>query len=117
MTALELPDAPLELVSIETAKTQLRIDGTDDDAWLQNAIRGVSRAVVQWCGGDPTKLQYAGGETLFEVQTAVLVEIAYLYANREGPDAAYVLNWYANGYPLSAGCTAFLQPLHTPVCA
>lgn len=106
-----------DLVSLEVVKLQLRIDGADDDAWLAAAISGASCAVVQWCGGDESKLMDDGGEVFPNVITAVLVEVAYLYANREGPDAAYVLAWYANGYPLSAGATAFLQPYHRPVCA
>lgn len=114
------PVEKIELVDVADARLQLHIDGTDDDAWLQAAVWGVSRAVVQWCGGDVTKLQESddlGTYTLPQVATAVLVELAYLYANREGPEAAYVLAWYASGYPLSAGCTAFLQPFHKPVCA
>jgi len=114
------PVDSVQLVGVADARVQLRIDEGDDDAWLQAAIWGVSRAVVQWCGGDATKLQSAddvGVYTLPQVATAVLVEIAYQYANREGPDAAYILNWYSNGYPLSAGCTALLQPFHKPVCA
>lgn len=109
--------AYLSLVSLSAAKDQLRIDGTDDDTWLQTAIWGASHAVVQWCGGDETKLLDADGQYLPNVITAALVEVAYRYTNREGPDAAYVLAWYANGYPLSAGATAFLQSLHKPVCA
>lgn len=111
------PVARLALVDITAAKGQLRIDGDADDAWLQSAIWGVSHAVVQWCGGDVTKLRDVDGNTLPNVATAALVEIAYLYANREGPEAAYVLAWYANGYALSAGATAWLQSLHKPVCA
>jgi hypothetical protein len=112
------PIESIELVDLQAAREQLRIDSDDDDDWLQAAIWGVSRAVVQWCGGDVTKLQDdTGTYTLQDVANAVLVELAYQYANREGPTAAYVQNWYAQGYPLSAGCTAFLQPFHKPVCA
>lgn len=109
---------PLALVGVAEAQAQLRLD--EDDAWLQGAIFAVSAAVVKWCGGDVTKLQAeddTGVYTLWDVRRAVLVEIAYQYANREGPQAAYVQDWYANGYPLSAGCTALLQPYHKPVCA
>lgn len=105
-----------DLVTLTDAKEQLRIDGADDDAWLTAAIAGVSHAVVQWCGGDESKVRDAGGEVLPNVVTAAMVEIAFQYANREGPEAAYVLAWHANGYPLSAGATAFLQSLHKPVC-
>lgn len=105
-----------DLVTLADAKEQLRIDGTADDTWLQTAISGVSSAVLQWCGGDAVRLHELDGVTVRpNVVTAVLVELAYLYAHREGPDAAYVLAWYANGYPLSAGATAFLQSSHMPV--
>lgn len=105
-----------DLVTVEYAKWHLRIDGADDDAWLTLAIKGVSRVVREWCGNDDARIMEADGVTVrANVVTAVLVEVAYQYANREGPAAAYQQDWYLNGYTLSAGATAFLQPNRLPV--
>ncbi len=105
-----------DLVTVDDAKEQLRIDDTADDTWLALAIAGVSRVVREWCGNDDARIMEEDGVTVRpNVVTAVLVEIAYQYANREGPAAAYQQDWYLNGYTLSAGATAFLQPNRRPV--
>lgn len=105
-----------DLIGLSYAKEQLRIDGDADDVWLGLAIRGVSQAVVAWCGGDVARLQDEDGTTRADVVTAVMVEVAYQYENRAAPQAAYIADWYTRGYVLSAGCTAFLQRYHKPVC-
>lgn len=118
---MPLPD-PLELVTVDDAAGQMRIDTTEDDAWLTAAIRGVSLVVLRWCGGDIATIAEvdADGDILRvqpDVVHAVLIELAYQYANREGPSVAYMQDWYAVGYSLSAGAVALLQSYHTPVTA
>lgn len=100
------------LVDLNYAKEQLRIDGEADDAWLQLAIDGASHAVRQWCTAG---VEDVDGTVLPNVVLAVLVEVAYQSANREGPAVAYLQDWFAAGYPLSAGCVALLQSQHVPV--
>jgi hypothetical protein len=118
---MALPD-PFELVTLDNVKDQLRLDTTADDAWLSAVIRGVSLVVLRWCGGDIATITETDTDTDTvrvqpDVVHAVLIELAYQYANREGPSVAYMADWYARGYSLSAGAVALLQHYHKPVTA
>lgn len=118
---MALPD-PFELVTLDNVKDQLRLDTTADDAWLSAVIRAVSLVVLNWCGGDLATIAEVDADGIIlrvhpDVVHAVLVEVAYQYANREGPSVAYMADWYARGYSLSAGAVALLQHYHKPVTA
>lgn len=105
------------LVAPDWVCAQLRADNDADATWLGVATPAICRAVVAWCGGDIAKLRDDKGWPLPDVAQAVLVECAWQYAHREGPEAAYIVAWYAQGYTLSAGATALLQQYRCPVVA
>lgn len=109
-------ESPLVLLTLSYAKQHLRIDGEAENEWLALAIAGVSRSISRWCGGDDRLLD-EDGDLHSDVRLAALVELAYLYRWRHGPEFNYLVDWAGRGYPLSPGAVAILQPFHKPVVA
>lgn len=98
-----------QLVTKEEARTQLMLDDSADDAWLEIAIDAVTHAIEMWASNvfddndHPNKI----------AKQAALVELAYQYRYREG-NTEDVQDWILHGYPLSPGAVMLLQPLHKP---
>lgn len=130
----------LELVAIEDAREQLRLDSADNDPWLEIAIPAISEAVRLWLkegwrlylpardsggavivdsDGNPVPAEDINGPIVHPtVRLAVLVELSSQFRFREGegtdnvvtPDAGY-------GYVLNKASTALLTPLRRPTVA
>ncbi len=135
----------LELVTIDDARQQLRLDEIDsnggaDDAWLALAIPGVSEAVRSWLkddwrlylperdtagavitdtDGDPIPAEDSNGNPITHptVRLAVLLELASQFRYREGEGDNVVPADAGHGYTLSKGATAILAGLRKPTVA
>lgn len=135
----------LELVTIEDARQQLRLDEIDssggaDDAWLALAIPGVSEAVRSWLkqdwrlyqpqmdssgavvtdsAGNPIPAEDSNGDPIVQpvVRLAVLIELASQFRFREGEGDNVVQADAGYGYTLSKGATALLMALRKPTVA
>jgi hypothetical protein len=135
----------LELVTIDDARQQLRLDEIDssggaDDAWLALAIPGVSEAVRTWLkddwrlylperdsdgavitdtDGDPIPAEDSNGSPITHptVRLAVLLELASQFRYREGEGENVVPADAGHGYTLSKGATALLSGLRKPTVA
>ena len=135
----------LELVTIDDARQQLRLDEIDsnggaDDAWLALAIPGVSEAVRSWLkddwrlylperdtagavitdtDGDPIPAEDSNGNPITHptVRLAVLLELASQFRYREGEGENVVPTDAGHGYTLSKGATAILGGLRKPTVA
>ena len=109
------------LVTIDQAKSHLRIDGDYDDPWLGMMIPAVSQAVLLWLKDESRA--YDGTDSNDDpvvkpvVQSAVLIEIASLYRFREGERVASVPANWGHGYTLSLGATSLLTPLRKSTVA
>lgn len=130
----------MNLVTVEEAVEHLRIDGHDDDSWLETFIPAVSGAVVAWlksrsrvylpeidsdghvvldpCGDPVPALDPSGEPTINPVvRAAALLELATLYRFREGDGDYYMPSHEGHGYSLSRASTALLAPLRRPTVA
>ena len=135
----------LELVTIDDARQQLRLDEIDsnggaDEAWLALAIPGVSEAVRSWLkddwrlylperdtagavitdtDGDPIPAEDSNGNPITHptVRLAVLLELASQFRYREGEGENVVPADAGHGYTLSKGATAILAGLRKPTVA
>ena len=135
----------LELVTIDDARQQLRLDEIDsnggaDDAWLALAIPGVSEAVrsclkddwrlylperdtagavITDTDGDPIPAEDSNGNPITHptVRLAVLLELASQFRYREGEGENVVPADAGHGYTLSKGATAILAGLRKPTVA
>jgi hypothetical protein len=135
----------LELVTIDDARQQLRLDEGDsgggaDDGWLALAIPGVSEAVRTWLkddwrlylpeldsddavitdtDGDPIPAEDTNGNPITHptVRMAVLLELASQFRFREGEGDNVVPADAGYGYTLSKGATALLAGLRKPTVA
>jgi hypothetical protein len=135
----------LQLVTIDDARQQLRLDEIDsnggaDDAWLDLAIPGVSEAVRTWLkdewrlylperdtagviitdtNGDPIPAEDTSGNPITHptVRLAVLLELASQFRYREGEGENVVTADAGHGYTLSKGATAILAGLRKPTLA
>lgn len=134
----------LELVTIEDARAQLRLDEVDsdggaDDSWLALAISGVSEAIRSWLKDDwrlylperdsdggivtnsddePVPSEDTNGPIVHPaVRLAVLVELASQFRFREGEGDNGVDPSAGHGYTLSRGATALLSGLRKSTVA
>jgi hypothetical protein len=135
----------LELVTIDDARQQLRLDegnsdGGADDAWLALAIPGISEAVRSWLkddwrlylperdsdgqvitdtDGDPIPAEDTSGSPITHptVRLAVMLELASQFRFREGEGDNVVPPDAGHGYTLSKGATALLAGLRKPTVA
>lgn len=71
-----------ELVSLDTAKSFLRVSSADDDLMIAAMIRTASEAALSFADG-LTEAQLA--DLPERVRTAVLVHVAALYDQRDNP--------------------------------
>lgn len=131
-----------ELVTVEEARTHLRLDtGTADDAWLAIFIPAISESVLGWLkdewrayvpelgpdglpvedsNGDPIpEVDSAGAMTpKWRVKAAVLIELASMTKYREGEGTDNVVPADAgHGYVLNKASTALLAPLRKSTVA
>ena len=120
------------LVEIHDARVHVRADDIDSDKWFEFWIPLVSELIASWLGdtwrlyelarddngdlitnenGVPEPMRDAFGEPIINrlVRGAALVELADIYANREGESRKFMDNGGAWGYSLCAGATAILQ--------
>ncbi len=131
----------LELVSVDDARLQLRLDSSGgngpDDGWLALAIPGVSGAVAGWLkdswrlyepeldsagdvvldsDGNPVPAEDSSGDPIVHptVRLAVLVELDRQYRFRDGSGDGDVTPDAGWGYTLGRGATALLTPLRKP---
>lgn len=116
------------LVTLQQAKDHLRIDTADGDADLELKIHGASGAVLNYLKGsnrfeqeldinglpvvDAEGLPVYTEDVLFEVQAAVLLQVGYLYKDRDNDKD----HEYEQGY-LPRPVTALLYPLRDPALA
>jgi hypothetical protein len=136
----------LELVTIDEARAQIRIDnfgsgGGPDDAWFALWIPVVSAAVAGWLkdgwrmyqwevdssgtvvedsNGDPVPALDSNGNPIVrpEVRGAVALELASQFRFREGEGKDNVVTPDAGyGYVLNKASTALLAPLRRPTMA
>lgn len=129
----------IELVTIQQAREQLRIDDYDedggpDDPWLNIFIPAISEAVAEWVkntarlyvpevdsngdivtdsNGDPVPALDSNGQKTVRrvVQAAVLIELERQYRSRGGEDDTGVDASAGYGYMLGKGSVALLQSL------
>lgn len=123
----------LELVTMEEARAQIRLDDDADDAWLEVFIPAISAAVASWLkdewrlfvpmedddgnvitdsSGDPIPDEDSNGAIVQPaVRAAVLIELASQYRFREGEGDNVVTPDAGHGYVLSKTATALLVPL------
>ena len=129
----------LELVTVQDAAAQLRLDEVDSDGgpdavWLAMAIPAVSGAVASWLkdswrlyepeldsagavvtdsDGNPIPAEDSDGDPIVHptVRLAVLVELASQNRFREGEGDNAVPSADGHGYVLSKGATALLAGL------
>lgn len=104
------------ILTTDQCRDQLRIDHDADDAWLELAIAGATAGAASWCGGVENLFDDTGSP-LPQAVMACLVEVAYQYRFRTGPDVAYLMAWHEAGYPLSPGATSYLVSLHRVLSA
>lgn len=119
------------LVTIDEARNHLRIDGSDDDAWLAVWIPAISQAILLWLkdsnrayetevdsNGDTVIIEDSNGPIVRPiVKSSVLVELASQYRFREGEGVAQVPAHWGHGYTLSVGATSLLTPLRRSTVA
>lgn len=129
----------LELVAIEDAREQLRLDSADNDPWLEIAIPAISEAVRMWLkadwrlylpardsggavivdsDGNPVPAEDINGPIVHPtVRLAVLVELSSQFRFREGEGDNAVPADAGHGYVLNKASTALLAPLRRPTVA
>lgn len=135
----------LELVTVDDARHQLRLDepgsdGGPDDPWLAIAIPAISEAVRLWLkadwrlylpardsagdvvvdsAGDPVPAEDSDGPIVHPtVRLAVLVELASQFRFREGEGKDNVVTPDAgHGYVLNKASTALLSALRRSTVA
>ena len=130
----------LELVTIDDAREQMRLDSADNDPWVHLAIQGVSEAVRMWLkddwrlylperdsagevvldsSGDPIPAEDSDGPIVHPtVRLAVLVELSSQFRFREGEGKENVVTPDAgHGYMLNKASTSLLAALRRPTVA
>jgi hypothetical protein len=122
-----------DLVTLEQARSHLRIDNDADDTWLTTWIPAISQAVFTWLkdewrayewmrdsdgeflrdsNDEPYILEDSNGPVIKPVAAAAcLVELAQQYRFRDGSGAAAVQSHAGYGYVLGAGATSLLNGL------
>ena len=126
------------MISSAEAKMHLRIDGNDEDAWLNVWIPAVTGAVLSWLkdpwrayvqavdsdgapivdsNGDPVPAVDSSGDhvVLPLVKAAALLELAQQYRFRDGKDAGAMPA--GAGYTLGMGATSLLNGLRRSTLA
>lgn len=123
----------MEFVTIEEARSHIRVDTLADDPWFETWIPVVEAAVKSWLkdswrlyvpsgvedsNGDPIPAEDSNGLIVQPmVKAAVLIELAQQYRFRDGSDAAAVPSHWGHGYVLGAGATSLLAGLRRSTVA
>lgn len=129
----------LELVTVDDAREQLRLDSSDNDPWVHIAIQGVSEAVRAWLkddwrlylpardssgavivdsAGDPVPAEDSGGPIVHPcVRLAVLAELESHFRFRSGDASTEVPSHAGYGYSLGRAATNLLTGLRRPTSA
>lgn len=121
-----------DLVTLEQARSHLRIDNDADDTWLSTWIPAISQAIFTWLkdewrayewitvdgevlkdsNDEPYIYEDSSGPVIKPVVTAAcLVELSQQYRFRDGSGAAAVPTHWGHGYVLGAGATSLLSGL------
>lgn len=121
----------MELVTVDEAALQLRLDDDAHEEWLEIWIPAVSAVVASWLK-DNWRLYVpetdSDGKTVYDsdgdpvpsetvhpaVKGAVLIELASQFRFREGQGDNVVASHEGYGYTLSKGATAMLAGLRKP---
>jgi hypothetical protein len=128
------------LVTLAEAKHHLKIDGNDEDPWLNVFIPAMSDAVMLWLkepwrayipeldsngdpvmdsNGNPTPDLDSNGKPIPRpvVRAAVLVELADQFEKNSRNVSRAVPEHAGHGYILGAGATSLLNGLRRPTLA
>lgn len=81
----------MALITLDEAKTYLRVDYADEDELIMNFISTAEKLVQDMAMLTDNDWDVADEDTLARVRIAVLFTVAYLYEHREGTDRS-VLN-------------------------
>lgn len=105
------------LVTLQQASEHLRRDSAADDNDVTLKIHAASGAVLNYLKSGADRFKDEDGEIVdalvpFEVKAAVLLQLGFLYADRDNDDERQ----YQPGY-LPAPVTALLYPLRDPALA
>lgn len=118
------------LVTLDQARDHIRSDTDADDADLRLKIEAASSMVVSYLGsfleidseGDP--FQDSNGELIGlkdrhkkRLQMATLLQVAFLYRERDGSQEYTVPSQYGYGYGLCLGALTQLYDLRKPTVA
>lgn len=124
----------MKYVTLEQARAHLRSDNADDDNDLDLKISAASAAVKRYItvsqwepyrdeNGDPYLDSFgdeipvddsAGKQIRPEIQHATLLQVAYLYRERDGSQEYAVPTQWGYGYALCQGAIAMLYDLRVP---
>ena len=76
----------MALITLDEAKTYLRVDYTDEDELITNFISSAEKLVQDMARLSDGDWEDADEDTLARVRIAVLFTVAYLYEHREEAD-------------------------------
>ena len=76
----------MALITLDEAKTYLRVDYTDEDDLINNFIATAEKLVQDMVRISDDDWESADDDTLARVRIAVLFTVAYLYEHREEAD-------------------------------
>ncbi|MCH3955194.1 MAG: head-tail connector protein [Eubacterium sp.] len=73
-------------VTLEEAKTYLRVSFSDEDELIQNLITSATAAVQDIARYSDEEWEASEEKILIRMRIAILYTVAYLYEHREGAD-------------------------------
>lgn len=76
----------MEIISLDEAKTYLRVDYTDEDELITSFIASAQKLVQDMTRLSDDDWSAADEDTLARVRIAVLFAVAYFYEHREEAD-------------------------------
>ena len=76
----------MAIITLDEAKTYLRVDYTDEDALIENFIATAEKLVQDMSRLSDDEWSAADEDTLARVRIAVLYTVAYFYEHREEAD-------------------------------
>lgn len=104
----------MQLVTLQEARDQLRIDDSADDADLSLKIAAASEAVLDYLGDEPSWLIGAPLAVPARVKQATLVTVGWLYRERDGSKEYEVDPRFGYGYALPKAALSLLYSLRRP---
>ena len=76
----------MDIITLNEAKTYLRVDYSDEDSLITNFIASAQKLVQDMARLSDEDWSAADEDTLARVRIAVLYTVAYLYEHREEAD-------------------------------